>query len=33
MRCVDTVIHGIRTGVIKSGDNLEDIVVNSVLKN
>ena len=33
MRCVNTVIHGIRTGVIKSEYNLEDIVVNSVLKN
>lgn len=32
MRCVGTVSRGIRTGVIKNGDNLEDIVVNSVLK-
>lgn len=31
MRCVGTVVRGIRTGVIKSGDNLENIVVNSVL--
>lgn len=31
MRYVGTVSRGIRTGVIKSGDNLEDIVVNSVL--
>ena len=32
MRCVGTISRGIRTGVIKSGDNLEDIVVNSVLR-
>ena len=32
MRCVGTVSRGIRTGVIKNGDNLEDIVVNSVLR-
>ncbi len=32
MRYVGTVSRGIRTGVIKNGDNLEDIVVNSVLR-
>ena len=32
MRCVGTTSRGIRTGVIKSGDNLEDIVVSSVLR-
>ena len=32
VRCVGTISRGIRTGVIKSGDNLEDIVVNSVLR-
>lgn len=32
MRCVGTTSRGIRTGVIKDGDNLEDIVVNSVLR-
>ena len=32
MRCVGTCSRGIRTGVIKKGDNLEDIVVNSVLR-
>lgn len=32
MRCVGTSSRGIRTGVIKNGDNLEDIVVSSVLR-
>ena len=32
MRDVGTVVRGIRTGVIKEGDNLADRVVNSVLK-
>ena len=32
MRCVGTVARGIRTGVIKKGDNLLDIVTNSVLR-
>ena len=32
MRCVGTCSRGIRTGVIKNGDNLEDIVVSSVLR-
>ncbi len=32
MRCVGTSSRGIRTGVIKKGDNLEDVVVSSVLK-
>lgn len=32
MRCVGTTSMGIRTGIIKNGDNLEDIVVNSVLR-
>lgn len=32
MRCVGTTAYGIRTGVIKEGDNLADIVVNSVLR-
>ena len=32
MRCVGTTSRGIRTGIIKSGDNLEDIVVNSVIR-
>ncbi|MDD7132754.1 MAG: coenzyme F420-0:L-glutamate ligase [Firmicutes bacterium] len=31
MRCVGTVVRGIRTGVIKRGDNLEKIVVDSVM--
>lgn len=31
VRYVGTVSRGIRTGVIKNGDNLEDVVVNSVL--
>ena len=32
MRCVGTTSRGIRTGVIKNGDNLEEIVVDSVLR-
>ena len=32
MRCVGTKSMGIRTGVIKEGDNLENIVVSSVLR-
>ena len=32
MRCVGTVVRGVRTGIIKEGDNLSDIVVNSVMK-
>ena len=32
MRCVGTCSRGIRTGVIKKGDNLEDVVVSSVLR-
>lgn len=32
MRYVGTTVRGIRTGVIKKGDNLEDVVVNSVLR-
>lgn len=31
MRCVGTVVRGIRTGVIKRGDNLEKIVVDSIM--
>lgn len=31
MRCVGTIVRGIRTGVIKRGDNLEKIVVDSVM--
>ena len=31
MRCVGTVVRGIRTGVIKRGDNLEKIVIDSVM--
>lgn len=31
-RCVGTVVRGIRTPIIKEGDNLCDIVVNSLLK-
>lgn len=31
MGCVGTVVRGIRTGVIKRGDNLEKIVVDSVM--
>ena len=30
MSKVGTIVRGIRTGVIKEGDNLIDIVVNSV---
>ena len=32
MRYVGTTARGIRTGIIKEGDNLEEIVVNSVLR-
>ncbi len=32
MRCVGTTSRGIRTGVIKNGDDLEDVVVNSVIR-
>ena len=32
MRCVGTTVRGIRTGIIKKGDNLEETVVNSILK-
>lgn len=32
MRCVGTTVRGIRTGVIREGDNLADIVVNSIFK-
>ncbi len=32
MRCVGTTVRGIRTGVIKEGDNLRNIVVDSILK-
>lgn len=32
MRCVGTTVRGIRTGVIKEGDNLSDIVINSILR-
>ena len=32
MRCVGTVVRGIRTGVIKKGDNLTDIVVDSIMR-
>lgn len=32
MRCVGTVVRGIRTPVIKENDNLEEIVVDSLLK-
>lgn len=32
MRCVGTTSRGIRTGVIKNSDNLEEIVVDSVLR-
>ena len=32
MRDVGTIVRGIRTPIIKEGDNLEDIVVSSVLK-
>ena len=33
MRCVGTVVRGIRTPIIKENDDLENIVVNSVLEN
>ena len=32
MRSVGTIVRGIRTPIIKEGDNLEDIVVSSLLK-
>ena len=32
MRYVGTTVRGIRTGVIKEGDNLRNIVVDSILK-
>ena len=32
MRCVGTTVRVIRTGVIKEGDNLSDIVINSILR-
>ena len=32
MRCVGTVVRGIRTGVIKKGDDLTDIVVDSIMR-
>ena len=32
MRDVGTIVRGIRTGVIKEGDNLAERVVDSVLK-
>ena len=32
MNRIGTVVRGIRTGVIKEGDNLKDIVVNSVIE-
>ena len=32
MRCVGTVVRGIRTPIIKENDNLENIVVESLLK-
>ena len=32
MRCVGTVVRGIRTPIIKENDNLENIVVDSLLK-
>ena len=32
MRNVGTIVRGIRTGVIKEGDNLAERVVDSVLK-
>lgn len=32
MRYTGTIVRGIRTGIIKSGDNLSDIVVDSILK-
>jgi F420-0:gamma-glutamyl ligase len=32
MRCVGTIVRGIRTPIIKEGDNLADIVVNSLIK-
>lgn len=32
MRCVGTTVRGIRTPIIKEGDNLADIVVDSLIK-
>ena len=32
MRTVGTVVRGIRTPIIKENDNLEDIVINSVME-
>ena len=32
MRCVGTVVRGIRTGIIKENDNLANIVVDSLIK-
>ena len=32
MKNVGTIVRGIRTPIIKEGDNLEDIVVNSLLE-
>ena len=32
MRCVGTIVRGIRTPIIKEGDNLADIVVDSLIK-
>ena len=32
MRCVGTVVRGIRTGIIKENDDLANIVVDSLIK-
>lgn len=32
MRIVGTVVRGIRTPIIKENDNLEDIVINSIME-